>query len=165
MTVCSSQCGVTASCHGSDGWVDALPPAAFAVVKADCSTQRQSMEYPHQWPMEEEPLARLSLQAGRCRRAGGLLPWMCVQPCARVWGKKGEGACCLSCNKKLTVQIGYAAHRQQSRQCTPTQSHLLGIGTAGIGGQGGFDSRTHQLGLSSREFRLIINFLIVTTRR
>ena len=46
----SPQCGVTASCAGSDsyGWVDALPPAAFAVVEAHCSMQSQSMAYPHQ---------------------------------------------------------------------------------------------------------------------
>jgi hypothetical protein len=48
----SPQCSVTVSCAGSDsyGWVDALPPAAFAVVEAHCSTQpeSQSMAYPHQ---------------------------------------------------------------------------------------------------------------------
>jgi hypothetical protein len=46
----SPQCGVTSSCAGSDsyGWVDALPPAAFAVVEALCSTQSQCMAYPHQ---------------------------------------------------------------------------------------------------------------------
>ena len=52
MPMASPQCGVTSSCAGSDsyGWVNALalPPAAFAVVEALCSTQSQCMAYPHQ---------------------------------------------------------------------------------------------------------------------
>ncbi len=59
-------------------------------------------------PTEKEIFGRWSLQAGRRRWVGGPLPWMFVKPCVRVCGKKGEGARCLSCNKKLTVQIGYA---------------------------------------------------------
>ncbi len=57
----------------------------------------------------EELLGHFSLLAGQFRRAGGPLPWMSVKPCARVYEKKGEGARYLGCNKKLKVQIRYAA--------------------------------------------------------
>ena len=67
---------------------------------------------------------------------------VCSAVCSRVGKTRDKGVCCLSCNEKLRVQIGDAAHRQQFRSCTPTQSHLLGIGTAGIGDHGDLDSTT-----------------------
>jgi hypothetical protein len=56
-----------------------------------------------------------------------------VRVCVNRRPEKGEGACCLGCNKKLRVQT---AHRQQFRLRTLTLSHHVGIWTAGIGYQG-----------------------------
>ncbi len=51
-------------------------------------------------------MARLSLREGLCRRACGPLPWMCVQPYARVWERRDKGRVALVVTRSLRSRSG-----------------------------------------------------------
>jgi hypothetical protein len=61
------------------------------------------------WRRSWQKLACLSLHAGWCRRC----QVVCMSPQHVCVVIRCRGTCCLGCNKKLKVQLGYAEHRQQ----------------------------------------------------